>query len=43
MFWLVRFSVNLLRGDDPRRDESPAVDGPIDDPDDIGLNDRDIL
>jgi hypothetical protein len=43
MFWLVRFIARLLRGDDPRRHESPAVDGPMDDPDDVGMNDRDIL
>jgi hypothetical protein len=43
VFLLVRFIVKLLLGGDPRRDESPAVAGPIDDPDDVGMNDRDIL
>jgi hypothetical protein len=43
MFLLVRFIAQFLRAGDPRRDESPADNGPIDDPDDVGMNDRDIL
>jgi hypothetical protein len=43
MFSLVRFLIQFLRSSDPHRYESPGDDPPIDDPYDVGINDKDIL
>jgi hypothetical protein len=47
MFLFARFFAWWLRTVllrfDPRRDESPVDDEPIDDPYDVGMNDQDLL